>query len=264
LGRALGRVRELRELLHAARTNPEQLGLLAQEVIARSLLARICEPDHAFLDVGAHVGSVIADVRHHQPGLTVNAIEADPEKAEGLARRFPSVDVHQCAAGDHEGVVTFFIDKLRPGYSSLAEAGRDRQDLKEVSVPMHRVDDLVSAATDVGVIKLDVEGSELAVLRGADYLVSRCRPVVQFESGPDSGAVLGLCAEDLFKYFAAREYQVLVPNRVAHDGPALELQGFLEAHHYPRRTLNYYAVPAERRVDVRDRARRILRIEPSS
>lgn len=42
-----------------------------------------------------------------------------------------------------------------------------------------RLDDIIK--DDVGFIKIDVEGHELAVLKGATSLINRCRPVLLVE-----------------------------------------------------------------------------------
>ena len=51
-------------------------------------------------------------------------------------------------------------------------------------------------------IKLDVEGAELLVLRGATELIRRDRPAIVFETGPDDQNSMGLAGKELFLYFA--------------------------------------------------------------
>lgn len=63
-----------------------------------------------------------------------------------------------------------------------------------------------------------------------------------------------LCGE----FFTNNKYEIFVPNRVAHSGPGLTMEGFSESHIYPRRTTNYLAVPIERRAAIRNLARKIL------
>ncbi len=52
-------------------------------------------------------------------------------------------------------------------------------------VPTRRLDTILRDVP-VDVIKIDVEGAELGVLRGATGLLASARPVLMFESGPEA------------------------------------------------------------------------------
>lgn len=74
------------------------------------------------------------------------------------------------AAGDHNGsMVTTFV----AGENAVTG-----------NVPCVRLDDAI-IANDVKVIKIDVEGAEPAVLRGALGLLKRCRPMLYIEANSD-------------------------------------------------------------------------------
>lgn len=265
LGTALGSLllsaRDRVDLVRLAMaTNPENIGTLANDQLAGLLVTSLGRSNTTFLDVGAHIGSVSAAVLRGDPSIAIHAVEAMPDKAASLRRKFPSIKVHECAAGDREGEVKFFINKKLSGYSSLgkpAEAGADS--VAMISVTMKTLDSLVDA-TNVDVIKIDVEGAELGALRGARRLIAAARPTVMFESAPGDANGLGYTKEAMWQFFEEYDYEIFVPNRVAHDGEGLSEAGFTESHLYPRRTTNYFAVAAERRVELRDRARRMLGI----
>ena len=87
--------------------------------------------------------------------------------------------------------------------------------------------------------------------------------MVLFESGHQGPGLLADRVSELFTWLTTRDYEILVPNRVPHDGPGLSREGFLDSHFYPFRTLNYFAIPTERRVEIRDRARSTLGIAVS-
>ncbi len=244
------RLRERIELMKLAVGRPEALGTCSNDLIARQLVEALCLPGKAFVDVGAHIGSVIDGVTRNSRPSVIIAVEAIPVKAQALRRRFPSIVVHECAVGEEVGELPFFVDARRSGYSSLFP---DTLSLNhQINVPVRRLDDLVGAEV-VDVIKIDVEGAELSVLRGAVSLLHRDRPSILFESGP--AEVGGLTKQAIWEWLDQAGYAVLVPNRVAHIDPGLSCEGFIEAHLYPRRTTNYFAIARSRRDELRARAR---------
>ena len=259
IGSAALSLRDKFEILHAAYTNSERLGTLANNQLATKLVTRICQSHKTFIDVGAHIGSIISEVAYGDSSVRIVAFEAVPEKIVRLRRKFPSIELHHCAAGESSGEVSFFVNIGQSAYSSLLRpAGADERAVSEIRVPLKRLDELVSS-NDVDVIKIDVEGAELGVLRGSANILKNCRPTIMFESSW-SGNDLGYTKEALYQFLSSNDYAVLIPNRVAHNDPGLSQDGFVESHLYPRRTINYFAVPNQRRVEIRDRARNILKI----
>ena len=266
LGTSLGDVllsaRDRVGLMRMSLGNPESIGTAANDQMASLLVSSLGKPSSTFLDVGAHIGSVSAAVLKHDSSVRVEAVEAMPDKVANLRRKFPGIKVHGCAVGDTEGEVTFFVNTKQSGYSSLGKrVGASDDDIKQISVSMKTLDSLVDAA-DVDVIKIDVEGAELGALRGGARILSRCRPTIMFESAPGDANGLGYTKEAMWDFFAAIDYEIVLPNRLAHVGAGLTRSGFLESHVYPRRSTNYFAVASERRDELRDLARKVLGIVP--
>jgi FkbM family methyltransferase len=63
---------------------------------------------------------------------------------------------------------------------------------------------------DVGLIKVDAQGADLHVLRGASETILRCRPVVLFEYERDMAAAHHTSHGDLLAFFEALNYDVQV------------------------------------------------------
>ena len=70
------------------------------------------------------------------------------------------------------------------------------------------LDDL--ALDGVAIIKVDTQGADLRVLRGAEQTIRRCRPTVLFEWERDLGARHGATIEGLHDFFAALGYDVTI------------------------------------------------------
>jgi len=240
-----------RDIIALIRTPRVALGTAVNDQLAPRLIAQLCQPTDVFVDVGAHIGSVIAEVRHNCPDARIVAFEAMSDKVAWLTRKFPTVTVHCCALSDQTGEAEFFVNLSQSGYSSLAE---QQGSVRRITVAINRMDDLLDRAD---LIKIDVEGAELGVLRGAMRIIEECQPLIMFESGP--GNVLGFTKESIFSFFSDRGYGLLAPNRLAHTGSVMTLDAFLDSHEYPRRTTNYFAVPLTRLDEFRIRATSLSR-----
>lgn len=259
LGQIAFNLRDSIALHKAVSSDLENVGAISNDILSRILLDRLCEDDKIFVDVGAHIGSVIAGTSRHSKPSRIIAVEAIPEKAQALRQRFPKATILETAVGDHDGEVDFTIDLARPGYSSLDPDVQSRTTASRIiRVKMTTLDAIVPR-DDVSLIKIDVEGAELGVLRGAEAIVARSRPVFMFESGPTEMA--GFPMRDLWQWFQDHDYEVALPMRVAHNAPGLSLETFLDSHAYPRVTTNYFGIPRERRAEVRLRARRVLKLD---
>lgn len=265
LGSFIGEIalssRERFEILNAAYFHPEFVGTVANNHLATKLVTSMVRPHTTFIDIGAHIGSITGTVIYKNPSIKVVAIEAIPNKVRKLRKKFPSIELHCCAVGEYSGNVSFFVNETRSGFSSLQRPNERNQDkIVEITVPIKRLDDIV-APDNVDTIKIDVEGAELGVLRGSIETLNRSRPTIMFESGPAlEGTVEEAMKHDLYSFFSSNDYVVLVPNRVAHNDHGLTEDGFVESHLYPYRSVNYFAIARERRLEIRNRARRILGI----
>lgn len=131
----------------------------------------------SIFDVGANVGyyAVLAARLVGEHGRVV-AIEPAPTNLYSLdnnlrINRLGNVMVFRGAAGDSNGVVRFECGG-GTGTGRVSETGT-------LEVPMRRLDDLVAAYNvQPAAIKIDVEGAELRVLRGASRLLSTLKPAL--------------------------------------------------------------------------------------
>jgi FkbM family methyltransferase len=108
----------------------------------------------------------------------VVAIEAHPELVDLLRRSVPGVDVVAAAASDIAGEIELFVPAGGPfiGVSSVERGQPGASSIAVASVTIDSLD-----LSDVRFMKLDVEGHELAALRGAASTVRRDRPLLLVE-----------------------------------------------------------------------------------
>jgi len=131
-----------------------------------------------------------------------------------LREQFPVVEVHQCALSDQEGSVDFHYIPELPGWSGLQPQPYPKQvSLQKISVRSRRLDDIIPSDMPIAFIKIDVEGAELNVLRGATGLLRRCRPIVYFDCGKIHHAHYETTPQQVFDLFASCRMGVFLLDR---------------------------------------------------
>lgn len=132
-------------------------------------------------DIGANLGLCTLQLAALVgPTGEVVAFEPNPAMLSLLARsielnRLVNVKVHACALGPSDGVANLGVPSTHAGKASLVVA--DGVDVRSVSVPVRSIDSIVgSQDRRLGFVKMDVEGFEEQVLRGAEGLLKRCPP----------------------------------------------------------------------------------------
>jgi FkbM family methyltransferase len=78
-------------------------------------------------------------------------------------------------------------------------------------VPLDEGIQALNLGREISFIKIDVEGGELGVLRGAKELLSRCHPVLFMETSENFFPVAGVTEEEFFIYLRSLGYQRFVP-----------------------------------------------------
>jgi FkbM family methyltransferase len=146
------------------------------EPLVQEALAAHLEPGAVFYDIGANVGffTLIA-ARLVGPGGWVRSFEPHPETAEVLqhnltVNNFENVEIVRAAVGAEPG--TGKIAGNMPLTFHLADEG--------VEVPVVTLDEVVASYPPT-LIKIDVEGAEIDVLKGAEQTLLEYRPVIVCE-----------------------------------------------------------------------------------
>lgn len=154
---------------------------------------RLVKPGSVVWDVGANVGVVsVASSSVAGPGGFVLGVEADmtlvPRLRATAARAAGNaapIEILPAAASESVGIARFNISSASSATNALAGFGR---------VPgIARVDTVVTVTLDwlldhyraPDVLKIDVEGAELLVLRGGKKLFATKRPIIVVESGEE-------------------------------------------------------------------------------
>lgn len=162
------------------------------EAFALRVFARIAPEDPVVWDVGAHHGEYSEAVREMLPRARVVSFEILPPIAEKLRQRLCASDCEVLNMGlsDSVGAVDVVWNKRSDTTNSIAPLKEseffDHDNLETVSCPVSTVDHLVKEGRPAPhFLKIDVEGHEAAVLRGAQGLLDgpEAPLMIQFEYG---------------------------------------------------------------------------------
>jgi len=128
------------------------------------------------VDIGAHVGLWSM----HLAALfdSVWAFEPNPVTADLWPWNVPesNATLLRCALGDRRGSVGLLGTPEHTGHVQIAGDG---------PYPLDTLDSF--DLQDVDFVKIDVEGHELAVVKGGEQTLRRCRPVVVVEQKGEDG-----------------------------------------------------------------------------
>lgn len=163
------------------------------------------------LDIGAHEGQAALSLSAICPGHRIVSIEANPFVLPELSRTYNRYRIHgsiiHAAVSDSNSEVRLSVPQigrflssqgasLRPDFigartRDFCESyGQAPDRLVEVMVKGMTVDEL---GVDADLIKIDVEGAEAAVIRGATATIARSRPWIFLEvrgSGGEAESLL--------------------------------------------------------------------------
>ena len=182
----------------------------------RRFVSQFLKAGMVVLDIGANQGlyTILASERVGSKGR-VFAFEPVPEASKKLRRnlrlnRCQNVVVAPVAIGADEGLAKLFVCLGgRDCYSSLRRPPNERETMA-IRVPITTLENYTSSRNIdvVDFVKLDVEGAERDVLRGAKRLFKKgCRPIVMCEFSDQRTGAWGYRARELYALLVAYSYE---------------------------------------------------------
>lgn len=181
--------------------------LRAAEVCLNAVRGHIHDPDYLALrhcvgvgdiaDIGANIGQSIISLHRLFPAARIRAFEPNPQCQAVLERIIrltgAEAETHLCGLADTAGELVFSVPVTVGGVELLQEGSFDPLafdepitrsrigsafTLKTSRIPVARLDDFPGR---YALLKIDVQGLEMAVLEGARQTIERDRPVIILE-----------------------------------------------------------------------------------
>lgn len=146
------------------------------------------------LDIGANIGITTVPLAKKFPQATVHAFEPIPANNVALKRiiqhyQLKNVQQHEIALGEEKGVLKLvvpIINNVRmQGLSHVYVEGlNDEWNTGDIyNIPVLKIDEVsaLQAEEKITAIKIDVENYEYYVLKGAEQLLKKHKPVIYCE-----------------------------------------------------------------------------------
>jgi FkbM family methyltransferase len=182
------------------------------------VLAAALRGNATYVDVGSNRGQVLREAVRVAPRARHIAFEPIPALASELARELPSVDCRVKALASSPGTAEFCHFTRLDGWSGLRrnpEISDERGSPELITVDVSTLDvELAGVAPTV--VKIDVEGAELAVLEGGRAMLADARPLLIFEYVPATAALYGDAPDAVWKVLAELGYEIF---SATGDGP---------------------------------------------
>lgn len=179
------------------------------------ILQSVLGSGDTFLDVGANHGTYAVQLAQTVgPAGRVIAFEPQPRLASLIRRSFADngfrhAEVLEIGCGDARATTTFYVPSGHSGAATLYRDFAAGAAVQPITVRIERLDDVLAGETLPGrvAMKLDVEGAEVAALRGAIQFLRQRRPLVVFEINPTSLCAAGRTLADLVAVFRDAGYE---------------------------------------------------------
>ncbi|MCA9494675.1 MAG: FkbM family methyltransferase [Myxococcales bacterium] len=185
------------------------------------VLDALLEPGMVVADVGANMGEVtLAAAKRVGPTGRVHSFEPVDTIAERLLRNvgmngLDQVTVHRFGLSDAPGEVEIYTSEQRFDDGTIHEglstifAGGDRRSVIQ-TIPLRTMDSLLDdgTLTRLDLLKVDVEGAELAVLHGAKRVLEQLKPWVMMEVNAGTSENADVPLADVPGFLVERGYRL--------------------------------------------------------
>lgn len=164
-----------------------------------------------FIDVGAHYGFYSAVFAELARGRRIKIIAVEPDRdnfrcLERTVAHFVNAEaiLLPVAAGDRDGSISLYRSDAAPCLHSFAEnASRPVYEVESLRVD-RIVAEHVGPDERIALMKIDVDGAEAFVLRGASETIDKHRPIMFIEFSPTSLRAAAIDPRGFFENLCSR------------------------------------------------------------
>ena len=196
----------------------------------KRIMQIVLEDESTFIDVGSHKGEVLELALKISKKGKHFAFEPIPNLFHKLNDKYGSkCEVLNYGLSDQKKQSSFQHVTTNPAYSGIKMRTYPKDEQVEtIQIQLDTLDNQLKQHDRVDMIKIDVEGAELEVLRGAKKIIEKFHPIIVFEHGLGASDHYNTSPEDILSFFDDHQYQLFTLKGFIADEPALLRNEFID------------------------------------
>lgn len=175
---------------------------------------KILRPDSVVIDVGANIGFLSLQAARYCKNGFVFSFEPDSDTFRNLEKNiaensYVNIKLFKKALGNEPGQLNLYkLEKNNPGANRILLHGNMPENENHEIVEVCTLDEFINEFPSVDVLKIDVEGFEINVLRGAEYVIRKWKPILFVELAEVNQKQQGYSARQLVEFIEGLKYTV--------------------------------------------------------
>jgi len=196
----------------------------------KRIMQIVLEDESTFIDVGSHKGEVLELALKISKKGKHFAFEPIPNLFHKLNDKYGSkCEVLNYGLSDQKKQSSFQHVTTNPAYSGIKMRTYPKDEQVEtIQIQLDTLDNQLKQHDRVDMIKIDVEGAELEVLKGAKKIIEKFHPIIVFEHGLGASDHYNTSPEDILSFFDDHQYQLFTLKGFIADEPALLRNEFID------------------------------------
>ena len=180
------------------------------DALIKKIMRIVLEKDSSFIDIGCHKGDFLIEANKFAPSGSHVGFEPIPYFYNKLVITFGGLnDIRQLCLSNERGETTFNYVKSNPLYSGIKKRNYPgKESIEELNIKVDTLDHQLFESSRVDLIKIDVEGAELNVLRGSLNTINKFNPVIVFEYELGASDVYDATPVEMWRFFEKAKYNI--------------------------------------------------------
>lgn len=174
---------------------------LKYDRLTNKIISNVVNASTTCIDIGAHKGEILELFIQNSPHKKHYAFEPIPHFNKLLQANFSGNSyISSVALSNKKSQETFNFVKNAPAYSGLKKRKYNIKtpEIQKIQVQVDLLDNQIPKGEKIDLIKIDVEGAELQVLKGAIRILRTSKPLLIFEFGMGASDFYGSTPKEIY------------------------------------------------------------------